>query len=64
MPTALSFKLKPIEETLTDIVEKARIIKKSMTDFTLPERTKCYLCDGMCPYASMCFGDNRKRWQE
>jgi hypothetical protein len=64
IPVALSFKLKPIEETLTDMVEKARIIKKSLSDCTLPERTKCYLCDGMCPYASKCFGDNRKKWNE
>lgn len=63
-PVPISFKLKPIEETLTDMVEKARIIKKSMTDCTLPERTKCFLCDGMCSYASMCFGDNRKKWKE
>lgn len=63
MPVAMSFKLKPIEETLKDMIEKARIIKQSMTECTLPERTKCYLCDGMCPYASMCFADDRKRWK-
>jgi len=62
-PVTMPFKLKPIEETLTDMVEKARIIKKSMTECTLPERTKCYLCDGMCPYASLCFTDERKKWK-
>ncbi len=63
-PAILSFKLKPIEETLKDMIEKSRIIKKSMSDCTLPERTKCYLCDGMCNFASMCFEDNRKKWKE
>lgn len=61
-PTVLSFKLKSMEETLTDMVEKARIIKSAMTNGTLPERTKCFLCDGMCPFASTCFTDNRKKW--
>jgi hypothetical protein len=64
IPVPLAFKLKPIEETLKDMIEKARTIKESMTDCTLPERTRCYLCDGMCPYASMCFEDNRKKWNE
>jgi hypothetical protein len=63
-PAILSFKLRPIEETLKDMIEKSRIIKKSMNDCTLPERTKCYLCDGMCNFASMCFEDNRKKWKE
>ena len=64
MPIAMSFKLKPIEETLTDMIEKSRIIKRSLTDCTLPERTKCFLCDGMCSYASFCFEDDRKKWKE
>jgi hypothetical protein len=44
------------------MIEKSRIIKDSMSDGTLPERTKCFLCDGMCPYASLCFEDNRTNW--
>jgi hypothetical protein len=63
-PVILSFKLRPIEETLKDMIEKSRIIKNSMNDCTLPERTKCYLCDGMCNFASMCFEDNRKKWKK
>lgn len=63
-PSILSFKLRPVEETLKDMVEKSRIIKDSMNNCSLPERTKCYLCDGMCEYASMCFEDNRKKWKE
>jgi CRISPR/Cas system-associated exonuclease Cas4 (RecB family) len=59
IPRPLSFKLAPIEETLKDMKEKAMIIKNSLMLKTLPERTRCFLCDGMCPYASMCFQDNR-----
>ena len=63
-PVVISFKLRPIEETLMDMIEKANIIKKSMTEEYLPERTKCFLCDGMCPYASLCFQDNREKWTD
>ena len=63
IPIPHAFKLKPIEETLKDMVEKSRIIKSAMTECTLPQRTRCYLCDGMCSYASMCFGDDRKKWK-
>ena len=48
-PVVISFKLRPIEETLMDMIEKANIIKKSMTEEYLAERTKCCLRDGMCP---------------
>lgn len=44
------------------MVTKARIVKDSMENGTLPERTKCFMCDGMCPYASLCFEDNRSKW--
>lgn len=64
IPAILSFKLKPIEATLTDMVQKARVIKKAMNECYLPERTKCYLCDGMCSFASICFKDERKKWNE
>ena len=63
-PVIMSFKLKPIEETLLDMIEKANIIKTSLTEEILPERTKCFLCDGMCPYATKCFTDNREKWSE
>ena len=63
-PVVISFKLRPIEETLMDMIEKANIIKKSMTEEYLPESTKCFLCDGMCPYASLCFQDNREKWTD
>jgi len=58
-PAILSFKLKPIEETLADMIDKSNIIKDALSNKILPERTKCFLCDGMCDYASMCFTDER-----
>ena len=58
-PAILSFKLKPVEETLVDMIEKSNIIKDALSNKILPERTKCFLCDGMCDYASMCFTDER-----
>jgi len=57
-PVVLSFKLQPIEETLQDMVIKSKIIKESLTDRTLPERTKCFLCDGFCKFATKCFGED------
>tara|TARA_R100000008_G_C3565243_1_gene158756 strand:- start:440 stop:1204 length:765 start_codon:yes stop_codon:yes gene_type:complete len=63
-PVIMSFKLRPVEETLIDMIEKSNIIKKSLNEEILPERTKCYLCDGMCPYATVCFSDNREKWTE
>ena len=63
-PAIIPFKLRPIEETLQDMIEKSNIIKKSLTEEYLPERTKNYLCDGFCPYATKCFEDNREKWTE
>ena len=60
----LAFKLRPVEETLTKLVEKAKIIKESLTDKVLPPRTKNFLCDGMCPYATFCFTDEREHYEE
>lgn len=58
-PAIISFKLKPVEETLVDMINKCNVIKDSLTNKILPERTKCFLCDGMCDYASVCFTDER-----
>jgi hypothetical protein len=60
----LAFKLRPVEETLTKLVEKAKIIKESLTDKVLPPRTKNFLCDGMCPYATKCFTDERESYAD
>ena len=56
-PQVKPFKLAEMEETLADMVEKSRIIKDFVTNNTLPERTKNFLCDGYCPYATKCFTD-------
>ena len=56
-PAIISFKLRPIEETLEDMINKSNIIKDALSNKVLPERTKCFLCDGMCDYATMCFTD-------
>ena len=45
------------------MVEKAKIIKDSLVNKTLPERTKNFLCDGMCPFATKCFEDNREKYE-
>ena len=60
----LAFKLKPIEDTLTDMVEKCKILKESLTKKLLPPRTKNFLCDGMCPYATACFTDERESYAD
>ena len=62
IPIPISFKLAPAEDTLKDMKEKASIIKNSLLTKSLPERTRCFLCDGMCPYASVCFKDNRIKY--
>ena len=63
-PACLSFKLQPYEEIVEDMKQKAAIIKDALLNKTLPKRTKCFLCDGMCPYATKCFTDDRKLWDE
>ena len=63
-PACLSFKLQPYEEIVEDMKQKAAIIKDALLNKTLPKRTKCFLCDGMCPYATKCFTDDRKFWDE
>jgi len=60
----MAFKLKPVEDTLTDMVEKCKILKASLTKKILPPRTKCFLCDGMCPYATTCFTDEREKFED
>ena len=63
-PVCLSFKLQPYEDIVEDMKRKATIIKDALLNKTLPKRTKCFLCDGMCPYASKCFTDNRESYEE
>ena len=63
-PVCLSFKLQPYEDIVEDMKRKATIIKDALLNKTLPKRTKCFLCDGMCPYASKCFTENRESYEE
>ena len=60
----IAFKLKPVEDTLTTMVEKCKVIKNSLTNKLLPVRTKNFLCDGMCPYATTCFTDERETYED
>lgn len=53
-PIIKPLRLKPIEEALENIKKQGSIIKKSMTLNQIPDRTICFLCSGMCPYASVC----------
>ena len=62
-PTALSFKLNDPDKELELLIEKAKTIKDALTNKTLPERTKNFHCDGMCPFATTCFEDNRTKYE-
>ena len=62
-PTALSFKLNDPDKELAELITKAKVIKDALTNKTLPERTKNFLCDGMCPFATTCFEDNRTKYE-
>ena len=62
-PTALSFKLNDPDKELAELIEKAKVIKDALTNKTLPKRTKNFLCDGMCPFATTCFEDNRTKYE-
>jgi CRISPR/Cas system-associated exonuclease Cas4 (RecB family) len=57
-PIIKPFRLKPIEEALENIKKNGAIVKKSMIENKMPERTICYLCSGMCPYASVCMRED------
>ena len=63
IPKPISFKLDDPDKTLIEMIEKANTIKDALTKKTLPERTKNLLCDGMCPFATMCFEDNRTKYE-
>jgi hypothetical protein len=56
IPVPITYKLGKAEEYLNMMITNARLIKDSLSTRVLPERTKCFLCDGMCPYINQCFG--------
>jgi hypothetical protein len=58
-PIVMPFKLEPITKTLEIVKKNMAVIKDAMLNDNVPERTKNYLCDGMCPHASVCFTDER-----
>ena len=41
------------------MITNARAIKESLASKELPERTRCFLCDGMCPWINQCFGEDK-----
>ena len=53
-PILKPFRLKPIEDALENIRTNGKILKESILKDKKPERTICYLCSGMCPYAEKC----------
>jgi len=58
IPVPITYKLGKPEEYLNMMVTNARVIKNALLSKELPERTRCFLCDGMCPYINQCFGEN------
>ena len=53
-PILKPFRLKPIEEALENIRTNGKILKESILKDKKPDRTICFLCSGMCPYAEKC----------
>jgi len=60
----IAYKLKNKDDMMKLMVDNALIIKDAMSNKNLPERTRNFLCDGMCPHATYCFEDDRKKWDE
>jgi len=58
IPVPITYKLGKPEEYLNMMITNARNIKESILNKKLPERTRCYLCDGMCPHIQRCFGED------
>jgi hypothetical protein len=58
IPVPITYKLGKPEEYLNMMVTNARAIKDAMKSKKLPDRTRCFLCDGMCPYINKCFGED------
>lgn len=58
IPVPITYKLGKPEEYLNMMVTNARNIKESILNKELPERTRCFLCDGMCPHIQRCFGED------
>ena len=55
-PVPLAFPLADVEETIEKIKVSGQKIKDMMLAGKQPKRTRCYMCDGICEYAQICFG--------
>jgi len=60
----LAYKLLDKEKTSAIMIDNALTLKESLTEKTIPERTLCFLCNGMCPHATFCFQDERKNYEK
>lgn len=59
IPIPITYKLGKPEEYLNMMVTNAKLIKDSLMTRELPERTKCFMCDGMCDWINQCFGGQK-----
>ncbi len=57
IPIPITYKLGDPIEYLNTMITNANIIKESLATKELPERTRCFMCDGMCPFINQCFGE-------
>ena len=57
-PVPLAFPLADIDETLEKIKVSGKKIKDMVGGGGRGERTRCYMCDGICEYAKICFGED------
>jgi len=58
IPVPITYKLGDPKEYLNTMITNANIIKESLSTKVLPERTRCFMCDGMCPFINQCFGED------
>lgn len=52
----VAYKLRPIEETLDFMVLQAETMKSNLLGGNMPDRVRNYMCDGLCPHATFCWG--------
>ena len=62
-PAVIPYKLNDIDKTMPLLTSGCQEIKTYMTQRKLPQATKNFLCDGMCPYAwPRCFTETKTSW--
>ncbi len=52
----VAYKLRPIEETLDFMVLQAENMRANLLGNNIPERVRNFMCDGICPHATFCWG--------